>query len=103
MPTYNQDDEMYSDEPAAAKATAQTEESEKPAKTSEPAAVLPRSILAGKEFNVGDELVLKITAMHEDQIEVEYASSESDQESKEGQGEMERYRGGDSEMQSMME
>ena len=37
------------------------------------AAVLPKSILAGKEFNVGDEVVLKITGMHEDSISVEYA------------------------------
>ncbi len=37
-------------------------------------ALLPKSILAGKTFNVGDEVVLKIKAMHDDEIEVEYAT-----------------------------
>ena len=39
-------------------------------------ALLPKSILAGKEFNVGDEVVLKIVAMHDDEVEVEYAKSD---------------------------
>ncbi len=37
-------------------------------------ALLPKSILAGKTFNVGDEVVLKIKAMHDNEIEVEYAT-----------------------------
>jgi hypothetical protein len=36
-------------------------------------AVLPKSILAGKDFKVGEEVVLKITAIHGDEIQVEYA------------------------------
>ena len=36
-------------------------------------AVLPKAILAGKEFKVGDEVVLKITAMHDNEISVAYA------------------------------
>ena len=47
-------------------------------------AVLPKSILAGKEFNVGDEVVLKITAMHDDQISVKYSTDKGDDESKGG-------------------
>ena len=39
-------------------------------------ALLPKSILAGKEFNVGDEVVLKIVHMYEDEVEVEYAKGE---------------------------
>lgn len=38
-------------------------------------AILPKSILAGKDFNVGDEVTLKITAMHDQQISVAYAPS----------------------------
>jgi hypothetical protein len=37
-------------------------------------ALLPASILGGKEFSPGEEVVLKIVAMHDDQVEVAYAS-----------------------------
>ncbi len=40
--------------------------------------LLPKAILMGKKFNVGDEVVLKITAIHDDQIEVEYATGEEE-------------------------
>lgn len=40
-------------------------------------ALLPKSILAGKDFTPGDELVLKVVAMHGDEVEVEYASTKS--------------------------
>jgi len=43
-------------------------------------AILPRSILAGKEFNVGDEVVLKITAMRDNEISVAYAPAKSKDE-----------------------
>lgn len=39
-------------------------------------ALLPKSILGGKEFNPGDEVVLKIVGLHDDQVEVEYAAEE---------------------------
>lgn len=55
-------------------------ETDKPEDQGEETALLPKSILAGKEFKVGDEVVLKITAMHEDQIEVAYATEKSDSE-----------------------
>jgi hypothetical protein len=55
-------------------------------------ALLPKSILAGKEFNVGDEVVLEIVAMHDDEVEVKYAK-----EKKGGDGES-RMADGDSEM-----
>lgn len=41
-------------------------------------AVLPKSILAGKKFDVGDEVVLKITGMNEDEITVEYATGDEE-------------------------
>jgi len=43
----------------------------------ETSALLPKSILAGKDFKVGEEVVLKIVAMHDDEIEVEYATGEA--------------------------
>lgn len=69
-------------------------------------AILPKSILAGKDFKPGDEVVLKIRAMHDDSVEVEYAPEKG-----KGEGEEEMAEapapggggGGDSEMQSMME
>lgn len=36
-------------------------------------ALIPKSILGGKEFKVGDEVVLKITHDYEDEVAVEYA------------------------------
>ena len=37
-------------------------------------ATLPKSLLMGKSFEVGDELVLRVTAVHDDQVVVENAS-----------------------------
>lgn len=72
-----------------------------------PRGLLPKSILMGKDFKPGDEIVLKIDAIHDDEVEVSYApekGSEGD-----GEGDMAppapsgEGAGGDSEMQSMME
>lgn len=49
--------------------------------------VLPKAVLEGKEFDVGDELVLRIVSMQDDQIEVTYAPAK-DQEKGEGKEEM---------------
>lgn len=46
----------------------------------ESTAILPKSILMGKEFEPGDELVLRIVRMHENEIEVTYASEETGEE-----------------------
>lgn len=47
-------------------------------------ALIPKSLLAGKEFNPGDELVLKIRAIHGDEVEVEYATEEKSGKDEEG-------------------
>lgn len=52
-------------------------------------AILPKSILAGKHFDVGDEVVLKITAMHDDRISVQYAPSKPDEDEGEEGGKAE--------------
>lgn len=39
-------------------------------------ALLPKSILAGKTFEVGDEVVLKIDEIRGDEVVVSYASGE---------------------------
>lgn len=50
-------------------------------------AVLPKSILAGKDFKPGEEIVLEIVRMNEDSVEVKYASEPKDDDKPEG-GEM---------------
>jgi len=37
-------------------------------------ALLPKTVLGGKEFKPGEEVVLKIVHVYEDEVEVEYAS-----------------------------
>lgn len=94
------DDSMYSDAPNTEEPKGSPEgDEEGKEETEQPTALLPKSILAGKQFNVGDEVVLKITAMHGDEIQVEYAPSEK----KETAGPMEPTgeMGGDSEMGGM--
>lgn len=36
-------------------------------------ALIPKSLLAGKDFQPGDEVVLKVVHIFEDEVEVEYA------------------------------
>jgi len=49
-------------------------------------ALLPKSILGGKKFNVGEEVVLKIVHEYGDEVEVAYAPEKptEDNESMEG-------------------
>lgn len=42
--------------------------------------LIPKSMGMGKPFKVGDEIVLKIVAVHDDQFEVEYASEKGAEE-----------------------
>lgn len=72
-------DDLYSDgEDSGAEAPKEEAKQE-----DSPAAVLPKSILAGKTFNVGDEVVLKITGMHGDEVTVEYAPAKKGEKEEE--------------------
>lgn len=63
--------------------TDQSEEDDGDAENSvEESALIPKSLLAGKEFKPGEEIVLEIVKMHGDEVEVRYA----------------KEKGGDSEM-----
>lgn len=78
------DDDLYSDgaKPADKPEEKMDEKGEDAADSIE--ATLPRSILAGKTFEVGDEVVLKITSMHDNEISVKYApAKEGDEGGKE--------------------
>jgi hypothetical protein len=42
--------------------------------------ILPKSLMGGKEFKPGEEIVLKVVAVHENDFEVEYSHDESKEE-----------------------
>ncbi|HTQ50763.1 MAG TPA: hypothetical protein VMJ12_08625 [Candidatus Acidoferrales bacterium] len=82
-------EDLYDSAPTGAKGSDKPNGDEDEKSDSEEA-ILPKSILAGKEFKVGDEVVLKITGIHDDQISVKYAPVKADDEGEgeEGGGEM---------------
>lgn len=43
-------------------------------------ALIPKSLLMGREFNPGDEVVLKVVHIYEDEVEVQYATEEPEEE-----------------------
>ena len=60
--------------------------------------VLPKAGLEGKEFEPGDELVLRIVSMQDDQIEVTYAPAKEQEKGKgESEGQMAEAPAGGSE------
>lgn len=65
-------------------------------------ALIPKSLLAGKEFKPGDELVLKIRALHGDEVEVEYATEEKTEKTMDDGKPMSKARAGISDRLSAM-
>lgn len=57
---------------------------------SESTALLPKSILMGKKFKPGEEVVLKIVHIYDDEVEVAYAKSSDQEEEKDDGSEMDR-------------
>jgi hypothetical protein len=51
--------------------------------------LLPKEVLQGKKFDVGDELVLKIAGMHGDSVEVAYAPEKGKEGEEEYEGDRE--------------
>jgi len=100
-------DDNYSDA-AAPESTADESTKDKSDLDESPRGLLPKSILAGKDFKPGDEIVLKIDAIHDDEVEVSYATAKGpegeggEKQEMAGQGEASAG-GGDAEMRSMME
>lgn len=100
-------EDYYSDNPGPEGAS--KEEPKEEGGETERSYVLPKEVLMGKDFKPGDELVLKITAIHDDQIEVSYAPAK-DQEEKSESPEHEAAEGAEGgapakpgEMSSMMD
>lgn len=81
--------DLYSDDymPAGGEEATEAEDSPKEegdgkGSDDSPESTLPKSILAGKEFNVGDEVVLEITGMHDNEITVRYAQEKGEDKSR---------------------
>ena len=67
-------------------------------------AIIPKSLLAGKDFKPGEEMVVKIVGIHGDKVEIAYAPEKGGEgEEPEKAGMPEGMGGGDQEMQSMMD
>lgn len=92
--------EDYYDDAAPAETSAPEEGGEE-YETEGKVYTLPKAILMGKDFQPGDELVLKIEAIHDDRIEVSYAPAK-EQESAPAE-EAPPSGMGEGEMASMME
>ena len=103
----NEGEDLYSDPSTPEPSPESTEEAEAPEEegkedSGQPSAVLPKAILAGKDFKPGDEVVLKITAIHENEIVVEYAPAKADEGEESGGGQAKASAPADSEMSGMM-
>lgn len=111
MPSYNSNPgpDLYDDSPGAASATTETAEPEAPESDENEGGVtatLPKSILAGKDFKPGEEVVLEIVAIHDDEVEVKYAKEKPSEDEGGGEEDVGGGYGGppsDSEMGGMME
>lgn len=65
-PAMGEQDDYFNDGPKSNPKDMQKEGTEE-------TGLLPKSLMAGKDFKPGDEIMLKITAIHEKDFEVEYA------------------------------
>lgn len=52
-------------------------------------ALIPKSLLMGKEFNPGDEVVFEVVHLYEDEVEIKYATGEDKEHKKKEPGTME--------------
>lgn len=67
------DEDLYGeDKPHMAEKSVDEQESDSPT------AMIPKSLLAGKKFDPGDEVVLEVVSMHGDEVMVKYASEKPD-------------------------
>lgn len=97
--------EDYYDDGPAAKEGQESASQEAEEHKGDETALLPKSILMGKEFKPGEEVVLEIVRMLDDQVEVKYASEKGEgEESGEKYPEKATMPGGEgeSEMSSLM-
>lgn len=74
-------EDLYGDAPGTQGAPgpepAEPEEQEKPKDDGGETAIIPKALLAGKEFKPGEEVVFQIVRFHDDSVEIKYATDES--------------------------
>lgn len=89
-------DSDYSDaQPSMSEPDSNAEQSEE-----SPKGLLPKSILMGKDFKPGDKIILRVDAIHDDEVEVSYPTEKGS----EGKSDYsEAPPSGDKEMGSMLE
>lgn len=83
MPSYYDDTPDDESSPFQAESDESTDKPKKDNSEDEATALLPKSILGGKKFKPGDEVVLKIVHEYEDEVEVAYAKREKSEEDSE--------------------
>ena len=69
-------EDYYDEEAASMEAPEEAQEETEGGET----ALIPKSLLGAKEFSPGDEVVLKIVQIYEDEVEVQYATEEPPEE-----------------------
>lgn len=83
MPMTNQmdgvDEGLYGEDSAAPTKAPPKSIDEQEAES--PTALIPKSLLAGKKFNPGDEIMLQIVAEHGEEVEVKYAPEKPEEPS----------------------
>ena len=98
------DQDPYADAaPAAAPEPKPDPESDKAEEGESQTAEIPKSVLGGKKFDVGEEIVLKIDKIMEDSVLVSYASAPEEGKEKEAEPEPAPAPGGGNPMSSMMQ
>jgi hypothetical protein len=80
-------DSYYDDEaaPSGAQDSKPKDGGDKKRKSEGQSALLPKSILAGKEFKPGEEIVLKIEHIFDDEVEVSYSYGDEKEGKDEGE------------------
>lgn len=77
-------EDMYSDSAPMEKG----QEGDEKEYSDEPTAVIPKALLAGKKFNVGDEVIMKIKGFQGDEVVIAYSyGDEKEGDKEEGGGE----------------
>lgn len=73
---YDQEEDMGSE----SEESASPEASQRGASEGGETALIPKSLLAGKEFQPGEEVVFQIVHIYEDEVEIQYATYEPKKE-----------------------
>ena len=70
--------DYYDDKTDSAEAEPKTAAEDRNEDSSEQTALIPKSILGGKDCQPGEELAMKVVHVYEDEVEVEFAGYNND-------------------------